>query len=178
VPRRVRPTWSARRPAAAAMIGLVRRLFGLADPSLSEARVPDAAAIAVLHGQSFRRGWSENEVEQLLLDRQVLAHRAVHNDAFVGFILSRMAAGEAEILSVAVDSSWQGRGLGKRLLDLHLRRLAGLGVGTVFLEVEEQNAAALRLYHRAGFREVGRRPGYYPQADGAAVAARVLRRDL
>jgi ribosomal-protein-alanine N-acetyltransferase len=160
------------------MMALLRRLFGPPQPSLSEARVPDAGPIAVLHGQSFRRGWSESEVEQLLLDRQVLAHRAVSGAEFVGFILSRMAAGEAEILSVAVDPSWQGHGVGRRLVDLHLRRLAGLGIGTVFLEVEEGNAAALRLYDRAGFREVGRRPGYYPQADGAAVAARVLRRDL
>jgi [ribosomal protein S18]-alanine N-acetyltransferase len=160
------------------MMFLLRRLFGRADPSLSEARPPDAGAMAMLHGHSFRRGWSESEVEQLLLDRQVLAHRAMWGDELVGFILSRMAAGEAEILSVAVDAAWQGQGLGRRLLDLHLRRLAGLGVATVFLEVEEGNSAALRLYDRAGFREVGRRSGYYPQAQGAAAAARVLRRDL
>jgi ribosomal-protein-alanine N-acetyltransferase len=160
------------------MMALLRRLFGPPEPSLSEARAPDAAPIAVLHAQSFRRGWSESEVEQLLLDRQVLAHRAVSGGDFVGFILSRIAAAEAEILSVAVDQGWQGRGLGRRLLELHLRRLAGLGVATVFLEVEEGNAAALRLYDRAGFREVGRRAGYYPQPEGAAVAARVLRRDL
>jgi ribosomal-protein-alanine N-acetyltransferase len=159
-------------------VKLLRRLFGPPEPSLSEARAPDAAAIATLHGQSFRRGWSDSEVEQLLLDPRVLAHRAVSGSDFAGFILSRMAAGEAEILSVAVDPTWQGCGLGRRLLDLHLRRLAGLGVGTVFLEVEEGNTAALRLYDRAGFREVGRRPGYYSQPEGAAVAARVLRRDL
>jgi ribosomal-protein-alanine N-acetyltransferase len=95
-----------------------------------------------------------------------------------GFILSRMAAGEAEILSVAVATRWRGRGIARRLLDLHLRRLAGLGVSAVFLEVEEGNEPALRLYHRAGFREVGRRPGYYADGTGAPVAARVLRRDL
>ena len=160
------------------MRSLIRRLFGRAEPRLSEARPQDAGAMAALHGLSFRRGWSENEVEQLLIDRQVVAHRAVSGNELAGFILSRMAAGEAEILSVAVAAPWRGRGLGRRLVDLHLRRLAGLGMSAVFLEVEEANAAALRLYDRAGFREVGRRPGYYPQPHGTAVAARVLRRDL
>ena len=48
----------------------------------------------------------------------------------------------------------------------------------MFLEVDEDNTAASRLYDRAGFREVGRRPGYYPGAGGKAAAALVLRRDL
>ena len=60
------------------------------------------------------------------------------------------------------------------MLDLHLRRLAGLGVRSVFLEVDEHNAPACRLYRRAGFREVGRRQGYYH----GGAAALVLRRDL
>ena len=58
-----------------------------------------------------------------------------------------------------------------------LRRLAGLGARAVFLEVDELNDPALRLYHRAGFRELSRRPNYYPGHDGGA-AALVLRRDL
>lgn len=160
------------------MIKALTRLFTRAEPSLSEAGPRDAAAFAALHASSFRRGWSEHELERLLLDRQVIAHRAVSGSALVGFILSRMAAGEAEILSVAVAARWQGRGMARRLLDLHLRRLAGLGVGAVFLEVEEGNKPALRLYDRAGFRAVGRRPGYYPQGSGTPQAARVLRRDL
>jgi ribosomal-protein-alanine N-acetyltransferase len=80
----------------------------------------------------------------------------------VGFIISRIIAGEAEILSVAVASSRRGKGLARQMLNLHLRRLAGLGTRTVFLEVGEGNAAANRLYRRAGFRTVGRREGYYP----------------
>ena len=160
------------------MRDLIRRLFARAEPVLSEAGPRDAASIAALHALSFRRGWSEDEVEHLLLDGQVIAHRAMRRDELAGFILSRMAAGEAEILSVAVAARQQGRGLGRKLLDLHLRRLAGLLVGTVFLEVEENNRAALRLYAAAGFRRVGRRPGYYPGDGDSVAAALILRRDL
>ena len=92
----------------------------------------------------------------------------------IGFILSRLAAGEAEILSVAIAPAWRGRGLARPLLDLHLRRLAGLGARAVFLEVDENNAPARALYRRAGFRDVGRRQGYYQ----SGASALVLRRDL
>ena len=88
--------------------------------------------------------------------------------------MSRRAADEAEILSVAVARAWRGRGLARRLLDLHLRRLAGLGLRAVFLEVDEDNVPARRLYARAGFREVGRRPGYYRAGPRQSAAALVL----
>jgi [ribosomal protein S18]-alanine N-acetyltransferase len=157
---------------------LWRRIFGRAEPTLAEASARDAATIAALHAASFRRGWSEIEVEGLIGERNVVTHRATLGDALCGFIMSRLAADEAEILSVAVAHAYQGRGLARRLLDLHLRRLAGLGCRAVFLEVDEHNRAAIRLYDRAGFRQVSRRANYYPVAEGNSAAALVLRRDL
>jgi ribosomal-protein-alanine N-acetyltransferase len=156
------------------MMGFVARLLGRAKPRMAEANERDAAAIAAVHAASFQRGWGEDEVRSLLLDRNVVCHRALAGRTLVGFILSRLLAGEAEILSVALAPSWRGRGLSRPLLDLHLRRLAGLGARTVFLEVDEKNAPAGRLYRRAGFYGVGRRQGYY----GGVATALVLRRDL
>jgi ribosomal-protein-alanine N-acetyltransferase len=160
------------------MIGALKRLFSPAEAAIVEATPVDAADIAALHAVSFRRGWSEDEVETLLIDRAVLAHRARLGRQFAGFILSRRAADEAEILSVATDPRRRGRGIARLMLDLHLRRLAGFAVRTVFLEVDEANESARRLYARAGFIEVGRRAGYYPKPDGGTSAAMVLRRDL
>jgi ribosomal-protein-alanine N-acetyltransferase len=167
------------------MIGLLHKLTR-SEPVLSEAGACDASAFAALHAAAFRRGWSEDELERLLIDKSVVAHRAVINNligtltgrALAGFIISRLAAGEAEILSVAVATTRRGRGLARTLLDLHLRRLAGLGTAAVFLEVDEDNAPARRLYARAGFREVGRRPAYYAREGGSPANALVLRRDL
>ena len=156
------------------MMNFVARLFARGKPAFSEARPSDAAAIAVLHAASFQRGWSEDEVYRLLIESNVVAHRAMNGGKLIGFILSRRAASEAEILSVAVAPAWRGRKLSRPLLELHLRRLAGLGTRSVFLEVGEHNAPAGRLYRRAGFREVGRRQGYYQ----GGVTALVLRRDL
>jgi len=155
-------------------MNFVARILSRPQPKFSEARKWDAAAIAAVHAASFQRGWGEDEIARLMLDRAVVTHRVMAGRTLIGFILSRMAADEAEILSVAIAPSWRGRGLARPLLDLHLRRLAGLGVRAVFLEVDEGNAPARRLYRRAGFSEAGRRQGYY----GSGASALILRRDL
>jgi ribosomal-protein-alanine N-acetyltransferase len=160
------------------MIAFIRSLFARPDAAISEAGPSDAAAIAKLHGLSFHRGWSEEEIETLLLDRNVLAHRALVGSTLAGFIMSRQTLDEAEILSVAVADAFRGQGIAGKLLHLHLRRLAGMGTRTVFLEVGERNTAAARLYARAGFQEVSRRPNYYVEPNGKSATALVLRRDL
>jgi [ribosomal protein S18]-alanine N-acetyltransferase len=160
------------------MIGLLAKLFARGEPAFAEARPSDAQAIAAIHGASFQRGWGEDEIYRLLIEKNVVAHCAVSGRKAIGFILSRLAAGEAEILSVAIAPAWRGRKLARPLLDLHLRRLAGLGARSVFLEVGEHNAPATQLYRRAGFREVGKRQGYYQGHSEGGATALVMRRDL
>jgi ribosomal-protein-alanine N-acetyltransferase len=160
------------------MIDLLSRLFRRAEPSLVDARADDAAALSALHARAFRHGWSEQEFERLLADRNVVCHVARSDrGALVGFVISRVIEDEAEILMVAVAPGERGRGLARRLLNRHLGRLAARAARRVFLEVDEGNDAALRLYAHAGFQQVGRRPGYYARAGGNA-AALLLRREL
>ncbi len=156
------------------MMNLISRLIAGAEPNVCNARPSDAAAIAQLHAALFQRGWGEDEIYRLLVDSSVIAHTTVTRRTMAGFILSRRAGDEAEILSLAIAPARRGRGLSRPLLDHHLRTLAGLGVRAVFLEVDEHNAPARRLYGKAGFHDVGRRQGYY---EGGASAL-VLRRDL
>ena len=84
-------------------------------------------------------------------------------------MLSRRAVDEAEILTVVVDPSARRNGCGQRLLGAHLSRLAALGVTTVFLEVEEENVAALALYRRFGFVEGPTQETITPRPMGAAA---------
>jgi len=160
------------------MIDFIARLLAWGEPVLAEASVLDAPDLAELHAVSFRRGWSDSEFARLLRDQNVTAHRATVAGVITGFILSRRAGDEAEILSIAVAASRRRRGFAGRLLDLHLRRLAGQGVRVVLLEVDEDNVAARRLYSHAGFHAVGRRKGYYPRPEATPASALVLRRDL
>ena len=138
----------------------------------------DARPLAGLHKASFHRGWGEDEFLAMLAERNTLVHRLRRGHAVIGFAVSRIAADEAELLSIAIAAKARGGGLSRDLLGLHLGHLAGRGVRTVFLEVEENNAPARRLYARAGFVAVGRRERYYREAGGVELNAVVMRRDL
>src|SRR3979490_3001197 len=145
---------------------------------IEPATLGDASRLAQLHGASFHRGWGEGEFEAMLIERNTLVHRLRIGRKIIGFAVSRMAADEAEILSIAVAASHRGRGLSRNLLLTHLGHLAGRGVRTVFLDVAENNKPARRLYERAGFGIAGRRERYYQQPGGEQLNALLMRRDL
>jgi len=147
-------------------------------PVVEPATRNDIAALARLHGAAFHRGWGEAEFDAMLREPNTLVHRLRQGGKVIGFAVSRLAADEAEILSIAVAASQRGRGLSRGLLLTHLGHLAGRGVNTVFLEVEENNQPARRLYDKAGFAVVGRRERYYREAGGEERNALVMRRDL
>jgi [ribosomal protein S18]-alanine N-acetyltransferase len=153
-------------------------LWGGGTALIEPATLRDAPNLAQLHGASFHRGWGEGEFEGMLTERNTLVHRLRSGRKVIGFAVSRMAADEAEILSIAVAPSHRGRGLSGNLLLTHLGHLAGRGVRTVFLEVEENNHAARRLYDRTGFAVIGRRERYYREQNGQQLNAVLMRRDL
>src|SRR5215471_9288395 len=152
-------------------------LWGGGAPVIELATIRDAPRLAQLHGASFHRGWGETEFESMLSERNTLVHRLRLGRTTIGFAVSRIGADEAEILSIAVDAGHRGKGFSRNLLLTHLGHLAGRGVRTIFLEVEENNRPALRLYERAGFAVVGRRERYYRQG-GEQLNALLMRRDL
>jgi [ribosomal protein S18]-alanine N-acetyltransferase len=153
-------------------------LWGGGQALVEPASLRDAAALAEIHGASFHRGWGEGEFERMLTERNTLVHRLRMGRKIIGFSVSRMAADEAEILSIAVAETHRGRGLSNSLLLTHLGHLAGRGIRAVFLEVEENNPPARRLYERTGFTVVGRRERYYQQSGGEPLNALLMRRDL
>lgn len=162
------------------MTGFLQRLFGKSEPAILDARPGDASAITSVHALSFLHGWSEEEVTRLLSDRATIGHVARLNGGsgpVVGFVLSHSVLDEAEILTIAVVSQARGKGIAEKLLSRHMGRLASLGIRKLFLEVDEKNTAATKLYTRAGFQVVGRRDGYYRRPEGNA-AALTMRRDL
>jgi [ribosomal protein S18]-alanine N-acetyltransferase len=160
------------------MMAWLSELWSGGTAAVEPASLRDAPKLAELHGSSFHRGWGEAEFEAMLTERDTLVHRLKLGRKTIGFAVSRMAADEAEILSIAIDGSHRGRGLSRKLLLTHLGHLAGRGVRTVFLEVEENNLPARRLYARAGFGIAGRRERYYRQASGEQLNAVLMRRDL
>jgi ribosomal-protein-alanine N-acetyltransferase len=151
------------------------------DYALEPLTARDSPAISAIHHEDFVRPWSDMEFESLLGQDTVFGFAARETGRGesppVGFVLARLAAGEGEILTVAVARSHRRQGLGWRLMDAVLRELHGQRAEALFLEVDETNAAAIALYRRLGFFEVGKRPRYYGTGEGRSGAL-VMRRDL
>ena len=140
-------------------------------PKMTSGMTPET--MAAIHAESMGEGqaWSAAEFADLLAQPGA---RAVGVAA--GFALIRVAAVEAELLTIAVRPGARRKGVGAGLLGQALAEAAAAGAEEVFLEVAEDNGAARALYARAGFVEAGRRPGYYRRGDGRRIDALVLRR--
>ena len=145
--------------------------------------VPQGAAaapvLAAVHAASFVAPWTAPALAALLDSPGVFALGA-HEDETgqARVIVLRAVADEAEVLTLAVAPAFRRRGLGADLLEAGLV-LAGLqGAESAFLEVAQDNHAALALYNKAGFDTVGRRGAYYARVQGPAADALVLRKTL
>ncbi len=97
----------------------------------------------------------------------------------IGFVLARAAGGECEIITICVLADARRQGAASGLVRAATGEAAARGAVRVFLEVAENNDAALSLYSAEGFEPVGRRKGYYRGADGqGAIDAIVMGRRL
>jgi len=122
--------------------------------------------------------WDLSAYEAMLRDPlqgRVLV--ATDDGRVVAFLCIRVAAGEAEVLNLAVEPDFRRQHIASRLLEQGLRVAVAEGARRVFLEVRKTNQAALRLYERFGFAAVGERTGYYQNPpEDAVVLARSLPR--
>lgn len=133
------------------------------------------ADLAALHAASFTtpRPWSRAEFADLLAAPGCFLLTESH-----GFLLGRVIAGEAELLTLAVDPQARRAGLGRALVVRFAAEARAREADSAFLEVAESNAAARALYAACGWRAAGRRRGYYQPPEGPAEDALVLVLDL
>jgi len=145
---------------------------------IAVATVADSDGLAALHEACFASPWSRDAIATLVTTLGGFALLARVDGAAVGFVVCRVAADEAEMLCLGVAPAFRDRGIGRALTEAAAGWAAALDAATLYLEVAEDNAPARRLYDRAGFASVGRRPGYYRRPGDAPVDALVLGRGL
>lgn len=131
---------------------------------------PDA--LAALHLRCFERPrpWSADEFASLLAARGVFLLGAPD-----GFLMGRVIADEAELLTLAVAPEARRTGTGRGLIATFAGRAAGMGAQQAFLEVADDNLAARALYRATGWLEAGVRRRYYGPATDAIVMRLTLR---
>ena len=131
--------------------------------SLRYARAGDVDRISEIERISFACPWSKRLIREAIqyhpLNYFVVAE--ADNDGILGYIGFSLVEDEIHIVTLATDPEARRRGIARALILDCLAKGKSKGASTVYLEVRESNAVAVRLYEGMGFRKVGRRRGYY-----------------
>lgn len=138
----------------------------------------DYTHISRIHRASFERGWSADEIRELLDKPGGKAFIYDIDGTRAGFLLVRFVADECEIIAIAVDENHKRKGIARKLLDFLYDYAKRDKVNTLFLEVAEDNFGAIDLYTGAGYAEHGRRKGYYRRWHGRRIDALMLKRSV
>ena len=144
------------------------RLGGLLDAPLA-ARLAEGAFEV-----EYREAWTAGQIAGLLSSSESWLEMGMANNALAAFALCRKAADEVELLLCATSPDWRRQGLGMNLITRVAGECRARGARRLFLEVRSSNEQALGLYRKAGFREDGRRPGYYRTISGDRIDAITL----
>lgn len=133
------------------------------------------AELASLHARCFTtpRPWGAAEFAELLSSRFCFLLTEPE-----GFLLGRVIAGEAELLTLAVAPEERRLGTGRKLVARFAEAATQRDADTAFLEVSAENTAARALYAQAGWTESGRRKGYYRTPEGCHIDAVIMTRAL
>jgi ribosomal-protein-alanine N-acetyltransferase len=143
---------------------------------IQAASADDAALLGELHARAFEKAWSADEIAKLMQNDAVFA--ILSRDAEPrGFVMAWAAAGDSELLTVAVVPEARRKGVGASLVTSAGVAALVRGAASMHLEVAEDNHAARALYAKLGYEEAGRRHAYYA-GEGGAVDAIVMRRNL
>ncbi len=125
----------------------------------------DLDAVLRIENQVHAHPWTLGNFSDAL--RSKYQCKVYEDDGVVrGYAVLMLAVDEAELLDIAIEAEQQRRGLGRRLLEEMMVLARRANKHRVVLEVRASNAAAIGLYRKAGFAEIGLRRGYYPAADG------------
>ncbi|MCK5273170.1 MAG: ribosomal protein S18-alanine N-acetyltransferase [Alphaproteobacteria bacterium] len=146
--------------------------------SIDDADLSSTSLMAVLTETASDDPWSAEALARILaLPRSfgLIAHEAGQP---LGFLLAQCAAGESEIINLAVAPAARRQGIGGALVAAAMARARRMGAQTMFLEVARDNATARALYDRIGFVQVGIRSGYYRKEPNNYTDALILRREL
>lgn len=130
--------------------------------SVIEAGPAYGSVIATLHQACFEQAWDEKAITEILTMAGATGLIVQNSEETpLGFMLFRVTADEAEIISIGVEPSARKNGFAGQLLQTSIRRAALEGASRMFLEVAQDNENAISFYEKAGFSIAGRRPDYY-----------------
>jgi ribosomal-protein-alanine N-acetyltransferase len=155
------------------------------DITIRPAQHNDLSDLSDIHSAGFQHGWSDGDLGKMLDSESYdtfVAHpiKSKGSKPF-GFVFVRSVQDEAEIITIATSPKARRKGIGRQLMRAVVRKLEYDRKKKLFLEVDEENTAAVKLYQSLGFIKVGERQGYYmnkASQDGKKSTALVMQLEL
>ncbi len=129
----------------------------------------DLLALVALEQSAMPNPWSGPAIAATMERASCFALGVFGDGTLAGFVLGCCAAGQLEIFQVLIHARWRRRGWGAALLEQASNHARALGCEMAYLEVRESNSSARHFYRALGFKEVGRRRGYYQDNHETAV---------
>jgi ribosomal-protein-alanine N-acetyltransferase len=146
---------------------------------IEPAQPRDSDAAAKLHAASFYRGWPKEDIAAYIMDTDTPTLVVCDQKRKVaGFAMLRLLGDDVELMTIAVDPKYRGKGVGAALMRACFEDLLMTPSKRMILEVAADNPAAIRLYEKLGFTKISERKGYYARADGQPATALVMARSL
>lgn len=132
------------------------------DLIVRRAEERDVKGMAQLDLMCFAAPWSEVAFSQEITDNNLALYIAGELDGvLVGYAGIWAIIDEGHITNVAVHPEHRRCGIAKALMEVLIKSCADEGIYKQTLEVRPSNTAAMQLYAGFGFKEAGRRKGYY-----------------
>ena len=138
----------------------------------SKMELEQVAHVAALEQECFSAPWSENAISSELKNPLSTWLVAMEDGNFAGYVGSQAVMGEADMMNLAVKANCRRKGIAEGLVMALIDCLKEQEVSSLTLEVRASNEAAIALYNKLGFVQVGRRPGYYAKPKEDALILR------
>ena len=123
------------------------------------ASMDDVSAIVEIEKATNQIPWTKKQ----FISSMEVGHYAtvlLQEKEIIGFAIYSPIVPESHLLNIAIDTMYQGKGLGKKLLQQVIYQNKIIGVKVISLEVRVSNKIAINLYEKGGFIKDANRPAY------------------
>lgn len=131
---------------------------------IRQMRLEDLDEVMEIEQYSFPTPWTrtvyEHDIKRNPNSRFFVA-RSEDDGELLGYIGNWVIEDECHVGTIASKREFRGQGIAEALLIHTARTSLAEGVTYIILEVRENNFAAINLYKKLGFKQVGLRRGYY-----------------
>ena len=138
--------------------------------------IKDTDRVSEIENKSFLNPWSKEAIKESILrsvteSPSFVITACAFEDELCGYAFLYIAAGEGELVNIAVDEKMRGCGIGTRLIEFLVSEAEknGTPLESICLEVRKSNDSAIRLYEKNGFENLGIRKNFYSNPKEDAI---------